>query len=67
MLPGGLLKTCITKNNKNTELNRKKVKIQEWIIYDLFRNLKNELEIDLNSLKRFFEGSKTLSFCQNYY
>jgi len=27
----------------------------------LFRNLKQELEIDSNALKRFFEGSKTTS------
>ena len=32
-------------------------------LYDVFRHLKQELEIDLNSLKRFFESSKTPSLC----
>ncbi len=39
----------------------------KWLpLYDLFRNLKQELEIDLNILKRFFESSKTTSLCHNY-
>jgi len=41
---------------------------QEWLpLYDVFRNFKQELEIDLNSLKRFFKSSKTPLLCQNYY
>ena len=36
-------------------------------LYDVFRHLKQELKIDLNDLKRFFEGSKTPSFFQNSY
>ena len=43
-------------------------KSHSWLpLYDVFRNLKQEFDIDLNSLKRFFEGSKTPSLCQNYY
>jgi len=34
-------------------------------LYDVFRHLKQELEIDLNSLKRLFEGSKTPSLCKD--
>lgn len=41
---------------------------KKWLpLYDVFRHLKQELEIDLNALKRFFKSSKTPSLCQNYY
>ena len=36
-------------------------------LYDLFRNLKQSFEIDLTSLKCFFDGSKTTSLYHNYY
>ena len=39
----------------------------KWLpLYDLFRNLKQELEIDLNTLKFFLKGFSTPSFCDNY-
>ncbi len=45
-----------------------KKEVTNWLpLYDVFRHLKQELEIDLNALKRFFEGSKTPSLCQNYF
>lgn len=34
-------------------------------LYDVFRHLKQEIEIDLNALKRFSKGSETPSLCQN--
>ena len=41
-------------------------KSHNWLpLYDLFRNLKKELEIDLNALKGFFESSQTNSFLYN--
>ncbi len=43
----------------------KYTKSHNWLpLYDVFRHLKQELEIDLNSLKRFFESSKTTALCQ---
>lgn len=40
----------------------------KWLpLYDLFRNLKQELDIDVNSLKRFLENSKSTSLCQDYH
>ena len=35
-------------------------------LYDVFRHLKKEIEIDLNTLKSFFERSKITSLCHNY-
>ena len=41
-------------------------KNHNWLpLYDVFRNLKKELEIDLNTLKHFFESSKITSLCHN--
>jgi len=38
--------------------------VKKWLpLYDVFRHLKQELDIDLNSLIRFFEGSKMTLPC----
>ncbi len=43
-------------------------KSHNWLpLYDVFRNLKHKLEIDLTTLKRFFDSSKTTLLCHNYY
>ena len=46
--------------------------VAEPVVQNQYKNSKKiyryrELEIDLNALKRFFEGSKTPSLCQNYF
>ncbi len=43
--------------------NLYKIDNKKLPLYDVFRHLKQELEIDLNSLKRLFEGSKIPSLC----
>lgn len=47
----------------------KTYKRDSWILaplYDLFRNFRHQLDIDLNVLKCFFESSKIISLCHNY-